>query len=618
MTRTRAVLLLCACCAALAASAGCALSVPEGTPLLRVTDPMPAPSWAVKERKLLDLHSDIALGFEKAYLLPNGRQNVEFLHGGGVQAPDDAFECVYKLPMVYMLGAEQDTLRVWWKMWRGSIPQFTELGMFKNEFIQYLDWHHNGEHYEGFWLASLCMPEDKEYRRQALKFTTFYDGTNPEVPNYDPDKKIIRSVLNGGAGPVIKATREQWDARGLEFWDDWLECGHGSPNNLVTTCFGTNAFMLTGNEDYRRRTLEYINAWRKRAEDNGGIIPSIVTLDGAVPKDWWGGVMGWDFTPFGGLFQVSSGPRAAWGNALLLTGDASYYDTMRTLCDEVWKGHVEKDHRGRKILSVPRHYGTGAYLKGKKKEEHVKQYGAGPCWYGPIEHAHYQGIYASMLTNVYLATMREEDRKRVLERVHTGIFACGHAEYHEGGYERGWVAYLSGLEPDWPDKRLDRAIERTEGNIKALTKAAEHTGKHKDTLQSGWCGALVNLMTGGIVPLWTGQLHLARFRYFDPERKRPGIPRDCAALVEKMTDERATLVLVNLSAEKAHTVLVQTGAYAEHQCLSVRPEGGEAVEVNDTLFAVELAPGAGKRLTVRMKRYANTPTVRLPWADPAP
>ena len=133
------------------------------------------------------------------------------------------------------------------------------------------------------------------------------------------------------------------------------------------------------------------------------------------------------------------------------------------------------------------------------------------------------------------------------------------------------------------------------------------------TLDIGWCGPLVNLMTGSIMPLWHGQLLLARFRYFDPERKRPGIPEDCAAMVDNMTDDTATLVLVNLNTEEKRTVLVQTGAYAEHQCVSVEQEDETPITVNGTCFIVELAPGSGQRMTVHMKRFVNTPTLNFPW-----
>jgi hypothetical protein len=224
--------------------------------------------------------------------------------------------------------------------------------------------------------------------------------------------------------------------------------------------------------------------------------------------------------------------------------------------------------------------------------------------------------------------MKQEDLDRILERrMIQG--ACGHGgsepmNYWEGGYEPEWISYLVGKNARWPEQALDYGIVRVKRQIAALEKEAKDGPEKRREPSSGpawhagYCGPLVNLMTGGIMPLWHGQLHLARFRYFDPERERPGIPLDCAARVESMTDDSATLALVNVSRDTAHTVLVQTGAYAEHQCLSVQPDGGAEVKVNGMLFAVHLAPGAGQRFTVRMKRYANVPTLHWPWQDRKP
>ena len=578
---------------------GCAAgNVPAGTPVIDAAKPLSPPVWALKQRELLQLNTAFAREFEKAFLRADGYIQTDIEHGGGLSAPDDVMETLAKLPLLYCLGGDADTWRIWWKAWLGGIKQCTEMGLFKNEMVKHLDWHHNGEQYQGFWIAALAAPNDPEFRRLALKFASFFDGTNPDVPNYDPKRKIMRSINCGGAGPVLKATRQDWDERGGEFWEDWLECGHDGPINLITTCFGTNAYLLTGDPNYKKRTLEYIDAWRDRAKANGGILPSIVNLDGKVPAQWWGGVMGWNFRKFGGVFHVTAGARAAWGNALLMTGDASYYDNLRTLADELWKHHREKVVKGETQYYIPAHYD-------------------GKQWVGVMEHPHNQGIYASILANIYLATMRPDDLDRLLNRVHSGIYAAGHAPWQEGGYERDWIAFLQGKNASWPEKELDRLIRATRRNIEHVKKEAtlppDKRPKDNWPRHWSWAGPLVNQMTGGIMPLWHGQLLLCRFFYFDPERKRPGIPRDCAALVESMSDDEATLVLVNTSKSDTRTVLVQTGAYAEHQCLSVTPTGGEAVAVNGTRFAVKLPPASVQRLRVTMKRYANTPTLRLPW-----
>ena len=64
------------------------------------------------------------------------------------------------------------------------------------------------------------------------------------------------------------------------------------------------------------------------------------------------------------------------------------------------------------------------------------------------------------------------------------------------------------------------------------------------------------LLTGNI---WS--LH-ARLRYFDPVRRRSGLPEDVAALVEKISANSVTVSLVNLNAVESRDVIVQAGAYA--------------------------------------------------------
>jgi hypothetical protein len=87
---------------------------------------------------------------------------------------------------------------------------------------------------------------------------------------------------------------------------------------------------------------------------------------------------------------------------------------------------------------------------------------------------------------------------------------------------------------------------------------------------------------------------------------RPGIPTDCAALVERMSADAATLSLVNLGAE-ARSIIVQGGAYGEHTINSFTIEGsdGGAVDVGGAAFTITLAAGCGARLQVSMERYAK-------------
>ena len=286
--------------------AGAAIRERHAAPTIVIDAPMPAPAWGGRQRRLLALSAEGTRLVDALCFTEQGHFRGRYVHGGGHLAPDDIFEFVGKGPVLYALGADEYVLRQWWRIWQGSLRQGKTEGLFARDMIKYLDWHHNGEHYQSFWTAALCMPEDPQYRTLLLKYASFYDGSDPDVPNYNPRYKVVRSILNGGAGPVLKPSRADWDADESPFWDDWLKCDHDGPINLVTTNWGTLAFMLTGEARHRQHVLAYIDAWRERTRANDGIIPSIVHRDGTVPDAWWNGVMGWNFLPFGGRATLRS------------------------------------------------------------------------------------------------------------------------------------------------------------------------------------------------------------------------------------------------------------------------------------------------------------------------
>ena len=125
--------------------------------------------------------------------------------------------------------------------------------------------------------------------------------------------------------------------------------------------------------------------------------------------------------------------------------------------------------------------------------------------------------------------------------------------------------------------------------------------------------ALVRLMLGALVPGREGGLLNARLRYFDPVRRRAGVPEDVAALVSELGDRRTVVTLVNLNpSTAAHRRRPGRRATREHQFESVT-WNGRTQPVDARAFTVRLAPGAGATLTLAMRRYANTPTVAFPW-----
>ncbi len=66
-------------------------------------------------------------------------------------------------------------------------------------------------------------------------------------------------------------------------------------------------------------------------------------------------------------------------------------------------------------------------------------------------------------------------------------------------------------------------------------------------------------------------------------------------------------------------MVVQGGGYGEHRIDSFTVEGSaEATAVNGAAFALTLEAGTAATLEVAMTRYANAPTMSLPWdAEPA-
>ena len=179
-----------------------------------------------------------------------------------------------------------------------------------------------------------------------------------------------------------------------------------------------------------------------------------------------------------------------------------------------------------------------------------------------------------------------------------------------------WIQYLEGSNPDFPEQALLSDFDRLRHNLEVMRAdtATPDTRLSDDMnhINPAVTENLTRLMLGGIPTGRTGGPLHCRLRYFDPDRSRAGIPADVAALVESLTDNAATVTLVNTSHVSSRRVTVQGGAYAEHQLGSVTI-GGKMVKVEDDSFEVNIAPGCGARLEISTDRYANTPTLAFPW-----
>src|SRR5207302_878044 len=158
-----------------------------------------------------------------------------------------------------------------------------------------------------------------------------------------------------------------------------------------------------------------------------------------------------------------------------------------------------------------------------------------------------------------------------------------------------WVRYLDGEDPGYPEAALRAELESLRakvGGMRADHRSPDMTmSDDMHRFNPATTGALTQLMLGGMP---TGRdvhvLH-SQVRYFDAARRRAGLPEQVGALVERMSESEVTLQLVNLDPVDEKLVVVQGGAYAEHQITRVRSEAvaeGGAASADGMLLGREL------------------------------
>jgi hypothetical protein len=575
---------------------------------VHIASPMAPPRWAELERQLLDENLGACREFFHKYFDERGYLRC-VVRWGANDGPDDAPENFNRWPELHALGADDEILVLYVKGWEGHLKQYTEAkttevpiarqGMYHKEFIAQFDWMHNGEGLQLFNRMGLSVPTDARYRDRARRFAGFYMGEDPGAPNYDAARKLIKSMMNGSRGPMLRpATPVDWagdpiDLAGftplhgernfqefLAHYAEYTDVVGDHFLNLVATTLPLDAYLATGEEKYRTWILEYMDAWLERMRQNNGIIPSKVGLDGKIggaDGKWWGNVYGWGFSPVnpvnGRRADRNRIPRALVGfnNALWVSGDRKYVDA--------WRGMMEAVNRNGRVVDGRMRYPTMHGDQG---------------WYGWKDEPWNVGAL-----EVWYWSMRAEDLKRVPPQ--------------------GWVGYLHGKDPGYPEAALARDLEAVRKKLVGIRRDTSTPDKRLSDnllhLNPAASAALVQLMLGGLPPGVDGGLLNARLRYFDPDRRRAGVPPDVAALVPAMSDTKTVVTLVNLSKTHARTVVIQGGAYGEHQVVSVTA-GGKTTRVQAPLLTVRLDPGCGQRLAGEMRRYANRPTVLHPWHRP--
>ncbi len=572
---------------------------------LKIDTPMPAPKWALLERRLLSESVPACREFFHRYYDKRGYLQC-VIRWGANDGPDDAFENFNGWPELHALGASDEIVQMFLQGWEGMLKQYTEAktievpiardGMYYNDFCVQADWMHLGEGLQLFNRMGLCVPSDAKYQQRARRFAGLYMNEDPAAQNYDPQHKIIRSMLNGSKGPMLRqATAIDWvgdpfDVAGfdalhgehtfeqfLAHYREYTNVVGDNCLNLVATTLPLDAYMLEHEAKYKTWILEYMDAWVERMRQNNWIIPSFVDLDGKVggpDGKWWGNTYGWGFSPINPVTGRRENrhriPRALVGfnNALWVSGDQRYVDAWRNMIQAV--NANARTNNGR--VEYPTMHGEQG-------------------WYGWQTRPWDIGAL-----NVWYWSMKPADLDRV-ER-------------------NGWIAFLNGENSGYPEVALQRDLNLVRARLDAMRRdrlpPEKRLADNMMKFNPAAIASLVQLTWGGLPPGVDGGLVNARLRYFDPVRRRAGLPEDVAVLVSEITDTTTVVTLVNLSSAQPRTLIVQGGAYGEHQFENVSMNA-KPRPIDSSLLTVQLNPGCGQKLVLQMKRYANAPTVRQPW-----
>lgn len=604
----------------------------RGTPLatIQVTGRQNPPNWAVKQRHLIDLMDRAATFFVERYTRPDGTL-VWRKEWPGMDGSDDGYESFVAFPLFYLIGGGEHVHELARREWNAVTWQFTEYGQVYREYDAYYDWMHHGESSTYIYYLGLADPEHYVDRRRALRFAAMYVGEDPEAPNWDRDRRMIRSPINGSRGPRFEMTAEDWvthrpvlanylapyeDIPGVDSSDpfvavDWNDDAMFSrvlklmnermvpgdvPLNLNATSLVTSAFLYTGEARYRQWVLDYLAAWGERKDANQGIMPDNVGPTGQIGErmdgKWWGGYYGWRW-PHGAWIILES-TLIAGCNATLLTGDPSWLDLHRSQADLLWSLRQERDGQ----VLVPARHGDQGWFD-----------------YRPLDPVHY--------IHLYFMSQSDQGRARLDERFPGGVSWQGGRRLGKAGSFAAapWFAYMEGQNPDFPDQILEDTYAGLQQRLERIGRDGDDVEEwdvhHWQDLNPVIPEGLIQMAMGTPAAVYHGGLLHATVRYFDPQRRRPGLPERVAALVERVARDGVTLTVVNTDPLASREVLIQAGTFGEHRFTDVRLEGvpEQSTAVGASCFRLCLGPSARARLHVGMERFAGPGSYAFPPFD---
>jgi hypothetical protein len=616
------------------------------------------PTWALLQRKLITLMENAAPMMSKKYAERSGAWYWS-------DDMDDYYERSYNWCLLYALGGGEHLVDLALKHWNATTRLFDDrdgnrannLDYFHgttpktlkhsihNEFFSLAhpgdaEWHHMGEGNMAFYDFGVADPTISENVRRARRFAAMYIGEDPEAPNYDPVHKIIRSPMNSSQGPWHEASLNDamdylhggnslnnpaWKPRPTGtrsslypivedlqsgWWDDVEKADEilklfnhivldgDLVANLSATGLVTNAYLYTGDEKYKKWVLEYVDAWMDRIQQNNGIIPDNVGPTGKVGEHrngvWWGGLTGWGSSY--GYQRLFHSVMVATECAVLLSGDLKYTELMRSQIKMLLDNSITREdgHLLTPIKVTPEGWdmSNAATLR-------------------VYESAHVYHMSMSKEDYEIIDRLREGDKERDWNEV---TFHGDRRADWETEYSR--FQYYDGKNPDWPEKALtaqyQQAVDAYE-SLKADDRdAAQLIADNEEPPNPVYTKVLTQTMLGSPHSVYHGGLLPATVRYYDSDLVRPGLPQDVGALVDMLTSDGVGIQLVNMSRTETRKLIVQAGAFGQHQFTELR-YGEKIVPVDSKYFEIQLPPSTTIRVEVGLKRFVNDPSYAFPW-----
>ena len=559
------------------------------------------PDWAVMQRQLIKSMEDAVPYYLNRFTRRDGT-----LYGRGPW--DDVTEMFYNWALFYGIGADEKLLNSAVLEFNALIRQCTNKdNQLYKEFTKSDDWFHISEGLMAFYDLALGDPTIPENIDRAKRFAGFYMNEDAEnTRNYDPVNKLIPYISTGSKGPdenfngiyminyghaslypVIKENiipgwekdpKRYKQISGI-YKDVVNRCD--VPVNLGAVGLITNAYLYTGDEKYKKWVLDYVDRWMANIKQNNGILPDNIGQSGKIGEyrngQWWGGFFGW--TGRYSVHMMFSSLTLASECAYLVSGNPDYLYLLRSQIDLLLNNSkISKEGQ----LLVPYKYGPDG-------------------WHS------YRPFRITDLSHLWNESMDKEDWQRI-EKVMNG------SKYYPLAYSGPWgqnmhnikdtqqyvpgkpfdwnyvpsegdrnidfptefprIAYYAGKNPDWPYKIMAADYQEVARRMEFMRNDPRdiYTIKDDDLYPNNpvITKGLIQVTMGAPQTVYNGGLLRARVRYFDIEKLRPGLPPDVAALVEKLEDKLTVVRLVNLSVSDTRKLIIQAGAFGEHEFLDVK------------------------------------------------